>query len=71
MINFENFFRHSFSRMSQNNFFAEETFTDILYCKKISRHENFTVCRPRPKNREIKMPRRKINFELKREIIMQ
>ena len=37
---------------------------------KISRHENFAVSRSRPKNREIKMPR-KMNLELNREIKMQ
>ena len=36
---------------------------------KISRHENFAVSRSRPKNREIKMPRKTI-LELDREIKM-
>ena len=41
----------------------------LLYCMKISRHENFTVSRFWPKNREIKVPRKMI-LELDREIKM-
>ena len=42
---------------------------NLLYCMKISRHENFTVSRSSSKNREFKMPR-KLHFELNREIKM-
>ena len=33
---------------------------ELLYCMKISRHENFAVSRLGSKNREIKMPRKMI-----------
>ena len=42
---------------------------ELLYCMKISRHENFAVSRLGSKNREIKMPRKMI-LELDCEIKM-
>ena len=42
---------------------------ELLYCKKISRHENFAVSRSSSKNCEIKMSR-KMHFQFNREIKM-
>ena len=41
----------------------------LLYCMKISRHENFAVSWSSSENREIKMPE-KISWKLDREIKM-
>ena len=41
-------------------FFKTEVESYILYCMKISRHENFAVSRSWSKNHEIKMPRKTV-----------
>ena len=42
----------------------------IIYCMKLSRHEDFAVSRSSSKNREIRLPR-KMHFELNREVKMR